>query len=119
ANNPAGGGGGVSVVPGLAGGAGSAGLLFGQLLLWGVVIAAIVVVAVIILRRQGVTLFGRRRAVLQPAGWPLQPHLVATRAELIAAFEYLSLLLLGREARTWNHKDIAAAVGDPDRATPD
>jgi hypothetical protein len=97
---------------------GGAGLAVGQTLLWLLLLAAIVVVIVVILRRNGFPLARRGLVVARPAGWPAQPHLVTTRAELIAAFEYLSLLLLGQDARTWNHKDIAAAVGDPERATP-
>jgi hypothetical protein len=43
--------------------------------------------------------------------WPVNPARVATRTELIQAFEYLSLLLLGVAARSWNHVDIAMALG--------
>jgi hypothetical protein len=43
--------------------------------------------------------------------WPVNPSRVATRAELIQAFEYLSLLLLGLPARTWNHRDLAVGMG--------
>jgi hypothetical protein len=43
--------------------------------------------------------------------WPVQPALVRTREELIRAFEYLSLLRLGRPARNWNHHQIAAELG--------
>lgn len=43
--------------------------------------------------------------------WPVAPGAVSSRAELVRAFEHLSLLLLGRQARTWNHRDIAAKMG--------
>jgi hypothetical protein len=43
--------------------------------------------------------------------WPVAPAAVASRADLIRAFEYLALLLLGREARSWNHRDIATRLG--------
>jgi hypothetical protein len=36
---------------------------------------------------------------------------VATRQDLIRAFEYLSLLRLGPAARTWNHRAIAERLG--------
>ena len=32
------------------------------------------------------------------------------RQDLIRAFEYLSLLVFGQSARTWNHRDIAARL---------
>jgi hypothetical protein len=37
---------------------------------------------------------------------------VASREELIAAFEFLALLLLGPAARSWNHRDIATGIGN-------
>jgi hypothetical protein len=43
--------------------------------------------------------------------WPVAPGAVATREELIRAFEYLSLLCLGAPARSWNHEVIAARLG--------
>jgi hypothetical protein len=90
---------------------GAAVLPFMQTLLWAAILAAIAVLVAVILRRGGFALGRRGHAAARPADWPHQPHLVSTRAELIAAFEYLSLLLLGPNARTWNHRDIAAAVG--------
>jgi hypothetical protein len=36
---------------------------------------------------------------------------VATREELIRAFEYLSLLRCGEPARAWHHRAIAACLG--------
>lgn len=43
--------------------------------------------------------------------WPVAPGSVASRADLIRAFEHLTLLKLGPEARSWNHLDIAAVLG--------
>jgi hypothetical protein len=43
--------------------------------------------------------------------WPVHPARVASREELIQAFEYLSLLRLGMAARTWNHREIAVGLG--------
>jgi len=48
--------------------------------------------------------------------WPVDPARVATRAELVQAFEYLALLRLGRDARAWNHRDIAAHLSGADAA---
>jgi hypothetical protein len=58
---------------------------------------------------------------VQPAGWqlgrwPVNPAEVATRQDLIRAFEYLSLLLLGPAARAWNHLDIAQKLGESEEA---
>jgi hypothetical protein len=49
--------------------------------------------------------------------WPVAPAAVSSEAELIQAFEYLTLLKLGPEARSWNHLAIAAGLGggEPDR----
>jgi len=43
--------------------------------------------------------------------WPVQPALVRTREELVRAFEYLSLLRLGKAARNWNHRQIGDRLG--------
>jgi len=43
--------------------------------------------------------------------WPVSPGAVATRQDLVLAFEYLSLLLCGPAARAWNHRAIAAKIG--------
>jgi hypothetical protein len=48
---------------------------------------------------------GRSGWVLGP--WPVRPADVRTREDLIRAFEYLSLLRFGPDARTWNHRTIA------------
>jgi hypothetical protein len=42
--------------------------------------------------------------------WPVNPAAVTTREEVVCAFEYLSLLRLGRAARTWNHRTIAGQL---------
>lgn len=44
--------------------------------------------------------------------WPVLPGQVRSPADLVRAFEYLSLLVLGVEARNWNHRRIAAALAD-------
>jgi hypothetical protein len=67
----------------------------------------------------------RRRGLLGPDGagvgwrlgpWPVRPEAVATRDELVRAFEYLALLRLGPAARSRNHRDIAAGLGAEDEA---
>jgi hypothetical protein len=55
---------------------------------------------------------GRHVADLGP--WPADPRSVATRAELIQAFDHVALLLLGRRARSWHHHAVARAVAQRD-----
>jgi hypothetical protein len=50
-------------------------------------------------------------AALRLGPWPVRPGEVATRADLVRAFDYLALLRLGRVARAWNHLEIAARLG--------
>jgi hypothetical protein len=42
--------------------------------------------------------------------WPLDPRHITTREDLVRAFEYLSVLICGMEARTWTHGTIAQAL---------
>jgi hypothetical protein len=44
--------------------------------------------------------------------WPVDPRRIATREQLVRAFEYLSVLICGPTARTWTHHTIAAALAD-------
>jgi hypothetical protein len=43
--------------------------------------------------------------------WPVDPSRIATRDELIRAFEYLALLRLGESARATHHRAIADRLG--------
>ncbi len=43
--------------------------------------------------------------------WPVNPAEVTTRQDIVRAFEYLSLMLLGSAAKTWNHHEIATRLG--------
>jgi hypothetical protein len=45
--------------------------------------------------------------------WPVHPGRVATRDDIVKAFEYLALLLLGPAARNWNHLQIAVRLAGP------
>lgn len=40
--------------------------------------------------------------------WPVRPESVATRAELVLAFDYLALWTLGLRVKSWNHNAVAA-----------
>ena len=44
--------------------------------------------------------------------WPVDPRRIATRQELVLAFEYLSVLICGPAAKTWTHHTIAEALAD-------
>jgi hypothetical protein len=57
------------------------------------------------LRRQRSAKAAVAPAYLGP--WPVQPDAVSNRAELVRAFDYLALLSLGLDVRTWNHLAIA------------
>jgi hypothetical protein len=46
--------------------------------------------------------------------WPVRPERVASRLELIWAFEYLALRDLGPAARSRNHRALAVGLGGPD-----
>jgi hypothetical protein len=69
--------------------------------------------------------YQQHRAALAGQGWrlgpwPVAPDRVATRAELVRAFEYLALLLLGPAARARHHLDLGEQIGaqpdmDPER----
>ena len=55
---------------------------------------------------------GQRRATVdarvQLGPWPVRPEAIRTRSELILAFDYLALLTLGPDVRSWNHHAVAA-----------
>jgi hypothetical protein len=75
-----------------------------------------VLMAIVVLAVLWHTLRSLKRGTAAPrlhrlGPWPVDPARVATRSELRAAFDYLALLTLGAEARTWNHRQIALAWG--------
>jgi hypothetical protein len=78
----------------------------GNVLLWVLLVGTTGVVLWQAARRKG---GGLRRGVAASrlGPWPMAPAQVATRTDLVRAFEYLSLLLLGPAARTQNHLDVA------------
>ncbi|HYT87825.1 MAG TPA: hypothetical protein VEL76_03825, partial [Gemmataceae bacterium] len=90
----------------------------GTAALWG---GLVVLLALIVWRLGGGSTWLTRRAgtsgwALGP--WPVNPASVTTRAELVQAFEYLALLLLGLEARAWNHRDIAERLSPKEADAP-
>jgi hypothetical protein len=76
----------------------------------GAVLAAVLAWKLLTARRLAGATNGQPAWRLGP--WPVDPAEVATRQDLIRAFEYLSLLVFGPVARAWNHRDIAFRLGE-------
>jgi hypothetical protein len=85
---------------------------FGTLATWLLVLGALVVVAWQASRWLRQDKGNERSAGLGP--WPVNPATVATRAELVEAFDYLAILVLGSPARSWHHRAIARALAERD-----
>jgi hypothetical protein len=80
-------------------------------LLW----VAIVGMVGVLLWKYGPGLWPTEAAAVGPAwqigDWPVAPEAVATRGDLVRAFEYLALSCLGREALPCHHHDLAQRLG--------
>lgn len=96
-------------VPNLGGGPSvGSGLSLMRFLVWGVAAVALgLIFWQLWTRHTGAAGARRSGSTWRLGAWPVNPAKVANRRELIAAFEYLALLILGPAARTWNHRDIA------------
>jgi hypothetical protein len=87
----------------------SGGLLdFAQFFLFALLFAAFGFVLWRLFGARAAEAVGLRRGL---GPWPLDPAQVASRADLMKAFEYLSLLRCGEQARAWHHRAIAAGLG--------
>jgi len=78
-----------------------------------------IVLAALVLWQASRWLKGSRRAAQRTFGlgpWPVDPQQVASRAELIKAFDYLAVLVFGAKARPWNHRTVARSLAE--RAEP-
>jgi hypothetical protein len=96
-------------MPNIGGMGGAASI--GQGLLWILIIGVGIMLVWQVTRNLGAR--GPRQAKAPVLGpWPVDPRKVATRGQLIQAFDYLALLLLGTEARSWNHRAIARKMLD-------
>jgi hypothetical protein len=87
-----------------------------RLALWGAVVAGLAFVAWKLAKMY------REGAAGDPARWPVEPDAVVTRGDLVRAFEYLALRLLGLDARHRHHLDLADRLGaprQPDADDPD
>jgi hypothetical protein len=106
-----GGGGSSSGGGGFSGGGGSSGSWIGLVIIV-LLGAAGVAVAMVLARRDA----ARKAMQARPGGlgpWPVDPALISSRAELVKAFDYLSLVKCGEVARVWNHRTIAGEMGAP------
>jgi hypothetical protein len=85
-----------------------------------VAIGALVVVlaGVLIWKLMGLknALAGKEGNPWHVGAWPVQPSAVQTRADLVKAFEYLAVLLLGPGARARHHLELAEELGQQTRA---
>jgi hypothetical protein len=80
-------------------------------LVWALAPLSIALAAWVFYRKLG------RDLAMTPLGvrrgpWPVDPAYVTTRTQLVQAFDYLALLLLGDEVRTWNHVAVAKKLGE-------
>jgi hypothetical protein len=85
-----------------------------DVLLWAVALALLVAAGWFVwsmARRQAAAARGRPWSA---GPWPVDPSQVATREDLVRAFEHLAYLLLGASARPLNHVDVASRLGEKD-----
>jgi hypothetical protein len=77
------------------------------------VVGLMVVMALLIWQSRGwlKESLAARLAAWRLGPWPVRPGDVTTRADLVRAFEYLALLLLGPAARTCHHLELAQRMG--------
>ena len=95
-------------LPGLGG---SGGARLGEILLWAVVAGAALVLTWHLVKNLG-TGAPRPSVQVRLGPWPVDPARVVTRTQLIQAFDYLAVLMLGSTVRTWNHRAIARKLAD-------
>lgn len=78
--------------------------------LFAVLLLLLIAAAVVWWKWETIKQLSARRAAPIPHGlgpWPLDPHDINTREDVVKAFEYLSVLICGPGARTWTHSTIA------------
>jgi hypothetical protein len=73
-------------------------------------LAAVGVVLWKVVGRSQINSLGERPDAWKLGPWPVDPTTIQTREELIRAFEYLSVLRLGPEARCWHHWAIGSGL---------
>ncbi|HZT83143.1 MAG TPA: hypothetical protein VFA26_23140 [Gemmataceae bacterium] len=90
--------------------AGAPGAVWGGLL-WVILVAGVLVGVVWLVLRRRKPAAAASETGWRLGPWPVDPRAVRTREDLVRAFEYLALLLLGPAARNWHHREIAARLG--------
>jgi hypothetical protein len=98
-----------------SGGGGGGGGAAWSWLFW---LAAAVVVGVLVWKAIAVGAPTAAEAEWALGPWPVDPRRVATRGELVVAFEYLALKLLGLEARHHHHVDLEARLAARPSSSP-
>ncbi len=61
---------------------------------------------------------GEEAGEWRPGAWPVAPDAVATRQDLVHAFEHLALLCLGQSASTCHHRELAGRLIEQDAGDP-
>jgi hypothetical protein len=89
---------------------------FGTLAAWLLVVGLIAALLWQASRWLGFAARDGRSATQRLGPWPVDPRHVSSRAELVQAFDYLALLVLGPRARTSNHNAIARSFAERDAA---
>ncbi len=82
------------------------GTALGEALLWAIVLAVAAVLVWHVAKNfhpRGV----QAPSTIRLGPWPIAPDQIATRSQLVEAFEYFAVLVLGSDVRTWNHRAIA------------
>jgi hypothetical protein len=88
----------------------------------GFVLLLLAAVLIAMLAWRGRAWYARRRDAAgrwKLGPWPVRPGEVATRDDLVRAFEHLALLCLGPAARTCNHLELATRLADRPSTDPD
>jgi hypothetical protein len=83
------------------------GLGVGRVLLWLLFLAAVGLLLWQVLARLNARASNVAGGGWQLGPWPVHPARIASREELVRAFDYLSLLVLGPAARAWHHLAVA------------
>jgi hypothetical protein len=91
---------------------GAGGFGVGMVFLWVGVAVVVLILLWKFLPHLKLAARARQEQGWRPGSWPVDPRTVSTRAEVVRAFEFLSLLRFGLDVRTWNHRDIAVALGE-------
>jgi len=102
----------VNLPRGVAGGGPPSRL--GTALVWAAAGVLLVFVMVALRRQAAASAHSGGEKPWKLGPWPVSPRAVKTGRDLILAFEYVSLLHFGKQALSWNHREIADRLGEED-----